>query len=96
MRTLEIPSSKKQANGKNTKHAGTKARFNFRSDPDLGVGWIACRRIPCFCKACIEQLNEPWVPGTERNKQPRYAQNKNYSKWDVFQGVNNWEVIEIK
>ena len=96
MRTLEMPSSKRKVNGKTAKHGGTRARYNFRSDPDLGVGWIACRRIPCACASCVSQLKKEWVPSKSREDQPRYAQNKDCEKWDVFQGENDWEIVEIK
>ena len=62
----------------------------------MGVGWIACRQIPCFCLSCVEHLKEDWVSGKERNQQPRYAQNKICLKWNVFQGENDWEIVEIK
>ena len=65
------------------------------TDPDLGTGCVAVRRIPCGCKACIDQLKLPWDCKRLKNDQPRYAQNKSCTRWDIFQGVNDWDVVQI-
>lgn len=31
---------------------GIRAYYNIRTDPDLGVGWVALRRVACGCGAC--------------------------------------------
>ena len=36
--------------------SGLRSMYNIRADPDLGMGKIALRRIPCMCHACAEQL----------------------------------------
>ena len=43
---------------------GISAMYNFRTDPDLGIGKIAIRRIPCACDGCLDQLNSVWKEGT--------------------------------
>ena len=43
------------------KHSGSNAIYNVRTDPDLGFGKAAVRRIPCACDACLKQLEEPWI-----------------------------------
>ena len=55
---------------------GIRAYYNIRTDPDLGVGWVALRRVACGCGACKAQLRKPWLPRVDRRKQPRYAVNK--------------------
>jgi len=39
---------------------GISAMYNFRADPDLGIGKIAIRRIYCACDGCMDQLNSVW------------------------------------
>lgn len=64
--------------------------YNYRTDPDLGIGRCAARRIACRCEACDKQLQEPWISGKPFSEQPRYAQNSNCKYWEVFQGMNDW------
>jgi hypothetical protein len=45
--------------------SGLRAMYNIRADPDLGMGKIALRRIPCMCHACAEQLQTPWLVNTK-------------------------------
>ena len=66
--------------GKNLPFSGTKACYNYRADPDLGLGWIAVRRIPCACKACIDQLKLPWDHSKGKQDQPRYKRNPKCEK----------------
>ena len=47
---------KKTIGMKNGKMMGISAIYNFRSDPDMGIGKIAIRRIPCACNGYLEQL----------------------------------------
>ena len=49
---------------KNGKLMGISAMYNFRVDPDLGIGKIDIRRIPCACDGCLEQLTSVWEKGT--------------------------------
>ena len=44
----------------NGKNIGISSMYNFRCDPDLGIGKAACRRIPCVYLACLGFLNIPW------------------------------------
>jgi hypothetical protein len=90
METLKF---KKVSKGK---HNGLGSRYNIRTDPDLGVGFAAIRRIPCACDDCCDQLKKTWVPGTPPNQQPRYEQSKQCELWPVFEGHNDWEIVEIK
>jgi hypothetical protein len=78
------------------KHNGLGSQYNMRTDPDLGVGFAAIRRIPCACDVCYNQLNEPWIPTKTPKEQPRYKQNKDCEMWDVFEGHNDWEIVEIR
>ena len=44
----------------NGKYMGISSMYNFRCDPDLGIGKVACRRITCACLPCLEILKLPW------------------------------------
>ena len=55
------------------KYNGIWAYYNIRTDPDMGIGWAALRRVACGCGSCKEQLKKPWMPGVEKREQPRYA-----------------------
>jgi hypothetical protein len=78
------------------KHNGLGSQYNIRTDPDLGVGFAAIRRIACACDVCVNQLSEPWTPTKAPKEQPRYKQNKECEMWSVFEGHNDWEIVEIR
>ena len=52
-----MTSLKKVIGMKSDKLMGISAMYNFRSDPDMSIGKIAIRTIPCTCNSCLEQLN---------------------------------------
>ena len=39
---------------KSGKLIGKSAMYNARLDPDMGIGKIVIRRIPCACNGCLE------------------------------------------
>ena len=57
------------------KRNGIQCHYNFRADPALGLGYVAVRRIPCACNACVSQLKEPWLLKKDFTHQPRYMPN---------------------
>ena len=69
--------------------------YNFRCDPDLGIGKAACRRIPCVCLSCLEILKLPWEKGIVDREQPRYGVNERCIYWRNFMGYNNWRVVDL-
>ena len=77
------------------KFNGIRAHYNIRTDPDLGVGWAAMRRVACGCGPCKEQLERPWVPLVEPDAQPRYAQNKECAMWHSYEGANDWKCCAL-
>jgi hypothetical protein len=77
-------------------HSGLLARYNLRTDPDLGVSRAAVRRIPCSCHACWIQLMTPWKPSIEPIEQDRYRQNQECSLWNVFLGLNDWLIVDLR
>jgi len=54
----------------NGKYMGISYIYNFRCDPDLGIGNAACRRIPCVYLTCLEILKSPWEKDIEDKEQP--------------------------
>ena len=74
-------------------HNGIMGHNNFRFEKDLGMGYCVARRIPCACTTCIEKLQVPWDCNIDIGNQPRYLQNKDCVKWNIFQGLNDWRLI---
>ena len=77
------------------KYNGISSMYNFRCDPDLGIGKAACRRIPCACLTCLEMLKTPWDKEFNDQSQPRYRINEWCLYWKNFKGYNNWRVVDL-
>ena len=80
MKTIQF---KKEPGTKN----GLMTRYNFRTDPNLGVGKVAIRRIPCPCASCNEQLRKAWKTNVPAKEQERYAVNESCENWPIFRGT---------
>jgi hypothetical protein len=76
-------------------HSGLLARYNIRTDPDLGVGRAALHQIPCSCQACRLQLAQPWAPLTPIAEQRRYQENNECQYWPIFKGLNDWLIVDL-
>ena len=74
---------------------GLKAMYNIRADPDLGLGKVAVRRIPCACEECRLQLTQEWEPNIEASKQSRYSSSTTCDLWDIFEGLNDWSIVQL-
>ena len=68
---------------------------NRRADPDLGLGRVAVRRIPCACEACRSQFNQDWEPNVDATEQKRYASSTTCILWDIFEGLNDWNIVQL-
>jgi hypothetical protein len=77
-------------------HCSLLVRYNLRTDPNLGVGRAAVRRIPCSCHACRNQMSLPWKPSVDAKEQDRYRQMKECRLWNVFLGLNDWWIVELR
>mmetsp|Transcript_22912 Transcript_22912/g.76909 ORF Transcript_22912/g.76909 Transcript_22912/m.76909 type:complete len:368 (+) Transcript_22912:205-1308(+) len=88
-------STKKEVRWLTARGDGLMNQYNMRADPDLGIGYIALRRAPCVCAPCLEQLKKPWVPSEPKTQQPRYARNTECALWPVFEGANDWKVVQL-
>ena len=69
--------------------------YNIRADPDLGLGRVALRRIPCACEACRQQLMKEWDPNVEASEQNRYSSSTTCILWDIFEGLNDWNIVQL-
>ena len=69
--------------------------YNIRCNSDLGVGKTAVRRIPYACNYCIEQLEFPQDKNEKDSNKKRYDVNKNYLYWNIFEALNNWNIITL-
>ena len=70
-----------------------RAYYNIRTDPDLGLGFAALRRVACGCDACKEQLGRPWLPCVDMYEQPRYSANDGCVLWRSYEGANDWKIF---
>ena len=61
MEDVQIIGLKKKVVGLDSgKYMGISSMHNFGCDPALGIGKVACRRIPCACLTCLQMLKTPW------------------------------------
>jgi hypothetical protein len=65
---------------------GLRAYYNIRTDPELGLGYAAIRRVACGCASCKDQLRRAWVAGVEKREQPRYVRNEECNLWPSYEG----------
>ena len=66
------------------KYNGISSMYNFRCDPDLGIGKAACRRIPCACLTCLEMLKTPRDKELNDQSQLQYMINERCLYWRNF------------
>jgi hypothetical protein len=75
---------------------GVMQCYNIRADPDLGLGQIALRRIPCACAGCLAQLEKPWQPNVAASEQPRYKTG-NCELAPIFRDdLNAWHITYVR
>ena len=67
--------------------------YNIGCDLYLGVGKGIVRRTPCVCNPCIEQLKLPLDMNEKYCNQKRYDVNKNCLYWNIFEWLNDWNII---
>ena len=78
-------------------YTGMRAHYNIHADPDLGLGKVAVRRIPCGCRTCLEKLRTKWDRSNEYTpeEQPRFARNEDCKYSPVFGIYNDWTILHI-
>jgi hypothetical protein len=87
---------KTNAFGDSPKKESISHFYNFRSDPKLGLRRVAGRQIPYACQSCRLQLELEWENNIPVVCQPRYKQNRQCKLWDIFEGLNDWHIIDLK
>lgn len=99
---LPIQNTKYVAKGfpskKNEKYNGLMAHYHFYADPNLDMGQIAACRIPCLCRACLDQLSLPWskdVPESKPIQQPKFKTPEQCELQNIFGDTNNWKIINL-
>ena len=74
----------------------TRDHYHMYCCPELGLGKIALRKIPCKCVACNNQMKKQWIHNIHDKQQPRFqiAEECKYSK--VLGGSNKWLIVELE
>ena len=78
-------------------YTGMRAHYHIHADPDLGLGKVAVRRIPCGCQSCLEKLRTKWDDSNEISleNQPRFQRNETCKYNKVFGIYNDWTILHI-
>lgn len=79
----------------NDPYYGISSHYHFYACPQLGLGTIAVRRIPCACEPCSNQLRNPWETGIMPCDQPRFKCPENCAYKRIFGEKNKWKIIKI-
>jgi hypothetical protein len=76
---------------------GIMAHYHFVAFPELGIGRVAARRIPCACEPCCKMLKIPWDNGvTDPQDQPRFATVTDCKYALILGDLNDWRIIYLK
>ena len=76
---------------------GILRHYHYRSDPKLGPGIVAVRKIPCSCHACTYILSLSWDAKTKESvNQYRYGRVYNCKYSQIIVCHNNWILITFK
>ena len=82
--------SKKNVIGmKSGKLMGISVMHSFRSDPDMGIGQIGARRIPCACNGCLENFDSVWKTVTIDQEKGRLNTIDRYEMKAIFDDLND-------
>ena len=77
---------------------GQKIRdqYHIYCCPELCLGRVALRKIPCNCIACNNQMKKKWIHKMPAEQQPRFqlAKDCKYSK--VLGESNKWLIVELE
>ena len=62
----------------------------------FGIGYIAVRRIPCNCYACLRKLDSLWNRiKVNYNKYKYKGENQQCSYWPILGSYKNWQIIHF-
>ena len=69
---------------KNINKRGLIFQYKIRSDPMFGIGYVAVRRIPCSCHACLSELSYPWNIRKDKYNRDQYKGIKTVYHWPIL------------
>ena len=69
---------------------------SFRSDPDMRIGQIGARRIPCACNGCLEKLDSVWKTVTIDQEEGRLNTIDRYEMKAIFDDLNDWQAVKLE
>ena len=68
--------------------------YHYRSDPKIGPGIVAIRRIPCNTHACTIILSLSWDSKIKESvNQNRYGRVYNCKCYQIIGCNNNWIIM---
>ena len=74
---------------------GLSKHYHFLSDPKLGGGVCAIRRIPCSCVAYTSIIYKPWISVIPSDKQEDYKPVTKCNCWPVLGYFDNWNITQL-
>ena len=75
---------------------GISVMYDFRADPDLGIGKIAIRRILCAYDGCLETLNSVWKIETIDKEQNIYITSDRCELNCFLESLNDCRVVNLE
>ena len=79
---------------KNINKHGLIFQSNIRSDPLLGICYVAVIQIPRSCSECLRKLTSPWNISQDKYNQDLYkGDNQNCVYWPILGSYNNQKII---
>mgnify|MGYP001328175388 CR=1 FL=1 len=77
---------------------GEKIRdhYHMYCCPELGLGKIALRKIPCKCVACNNQMKKKWIHNIHDKQQPRLQVAEECKYTNVLGDSNKWLIVELE
>ena len=64
--------------------------------PELGLGRVVPRKIPCKCVACNNQMKKKWIHKKPAGEQPRLQSAKECKYSKILGDQNKWLIVELE
>ena len=64
--------------------------------PELGLGRVALRKIPCKCIACNNQIKKKWIHKKPAEEHPRLQCAEEFKSSKVLGDSNMWLIVELE
>ena len=72
------------------------SRYHVFCCPEMGVGTLAMRRIPCACDACNTMIRQEWVNGKSPEEQPRFRTVTDCKYRSILGTRNEWDIVRLQ